>query len=174
TIYTGYTHFEKSTLASLKHGRLKFDNNKYHSRKVKGLRILKHKDFKLADWKKEFMIDANSRWKPLKGFNVDPLLKIERLESDSHQFNVVLLEKEGQDVTVDFSALGIQEGTPYKIYDIENRKDILESGKLSKDKKLKFPMALSEFEKPLHNTIATKSVSNFGVYRVEFEDTKKN
>ena len=34
-------------------------------------------------------------------------------------------------------------------------------------------MGLKAFEKPLHNTIAIKSVDNFGVYRIVFEEKKQ-
>jgi hypothetical protein len=31
-------------------------------------------------------------------------------------------------------------------------------------------MQLTEFEKPLHNLVAKKTLSNFGVFVIEFED----
>jgi hypothetical protein len=34
-------------------------------------------------------------------------------------------------------------------------------------------MGLEKIEMPLHNTVATKSVDNFGVYRIEFTEKPK-
>ncbi len=61
----------------------------------------------------------------------------------------------------------------YTIYDMENRGVVAKSGILGKDKKVVFPIGLSAYEKPLHNTIAKKSASNFGVYRIEFEKPRR-
>ncbi|WP_299364597.1 hypothetical protein [Winogradskyella sp.] len=171
-IYTGYVHFEKSTLEALRTGGMTFSNNSYHTRKIAGLRILKHRDYKLSDWSKRFNLDADSQWKSLKAFEVDPVLKIEKLNSKPNHFNVVLLEKEGKDVMVDFSQLNIGKEASYKIYDIENITVVIKSGRLSEEAKVKFPMGTSEFEKPLHNAKASKSANNFGVYRIVFEETK--
>ena len=173
TIYTGYIHFEKSTLTGLEKGKLQFNNNRYHTRKVKGLRIIKHKDLQLAEWKSKCNIDGQSQWKSLQRFEVDPVLKISSLDAGSQKFNVALLEKEGHDVEVDFSAQGVKKGQIYKIYDIENRQTVIKAGMLTGDLKVTFPMGGSEFERPLHNAEATKSAANFGVYRIEFESPKK-
>lgn len=172
-VYSGYIHFETSTLPSLEAGNLVFEDNKFYTRKQNGFRVLKNKDYKLSDWQKKYGIDNSNEWKQLKGFQIEPVLKIKELETKQNQFNVVLLEKERNDVMVDFSEFKIKKGTPYKIYDIENRTIVIASGKVSDDKKIKFSMTLPDFEKPLHNTIATKSASNFGVYRIVFEAKKK-
>ncbi|WP_157957310.1 right-handed parallel beta-helix repeat-containing protein [Winogradskyella tangerina] len=173
TVYTGYIHFEKSTLTGLENGSMVFNNNRYHTRKVKGLRILKHKDFQLSEWKTKYDLDAESQWKSLQTFEVDPVLKVEKLNTNSLQFNVAVLDKEGDDVEVDFSSKGLKKGLVYKIYDIENRHKVIKTGLLGEDMKITFPMGLSEFEKPLHNSVAVKSQGNFGVYRIEFESAKK-
>jgi hypothetical protein len=47
---------------------------------------------------------------------------------------------------------------------------MLLSGKLGKDRLIKFRMNLSDFEKPLNNSIATKSKDNFNVYRIVFKE----
>ncbi|MFC0605964.1 hypothetical protein [Winogradskyella pulchriflava] len=172
TVYTGYVHFEKSTLPALESGAMNFDYNKFHTRKTAGLRILKYKDYKLTDWQKIYNIDTNSEWNHLTDFEIDPVLMVSELSTKPNHYNVALLQKEGNDVLVDFSEYGIEEGTSYKIYDLENRAVVVKSGKISDNKKVMFPMALSAFEKPLHNTVATKSADNFGVFRIEFEKQK--
>ncbi|WP_369997956.1 hypothetical protein [Winogradskyella sp.] len=173
TVYTGYVHLATSSLPALKAGRLKLDHNQFYTRRTAGLRILKHKDYKLTDWQKTFGIDKNSQWKQLKNFEIHPVLKIQRLDTNPNHFNVVLLEKEGKDVMVDFSDYEIKEGASYKIYDVENRNRIIKSGKISSEITVQFPMNLSDFEKPLHNTIATKSANNFGVFRIGFDKQKE-
>ena len=94
------------------------------------------------------------------------------LKTKKNNFNVALLEKEGKPVEVDFRGFNISEGDSYKIYDLENRNIPVKSGTISNDLKVEFPMSLSEFERPLHNTIAIKSADNFGVYRIEFKESK--
>ena len=110
---------------------------------------------------------------PFEDFEIHPVLKIQRLDTNPNYFNVVLLEKEGKDVMVDFSDYEIKEGASYKIHDVENRNKIIKSGKISSEITVQFPMNLSDFEKPLHNTIATKSANNFGVFRIEFDKQKE-
>ena len=172
-VYTGYVHLATSSLPALEMGHMSFNNNRFHTRKTAGLRVLKHKDYKLSDWKTTFGIDENSEWKQLKDFQINPVLKVVELKTKKNHFNVGLLQKEGNDVTVDFSEFDIEEGTSYKIYDIENKNVVAKSGKISNDMKITFPMGLKAIEKPTHNTMATKTSSNFGVFRVEFETPKK-
>lgn len=172
-VYSGYVHFDKSSLTALETGNLNFNNNKFYTRKLNGFRILNHKDYNLSQWQKVFAIDSDSELKQLKDFKIEPVLKIQELSAKPNQFNIALLEKNGNDITVDFSKYNIQEGTLFKIYDIENRRFVAKSGKLSANKKINFPMNLKAFEMPLHNDLATKSTNNFSVYRIVFEQESK-
>ncbi len=173
TIYTGFVHFDKSILPALESGRLNFENNTFHTRNQAGLRILKHKDYKLSDLQKEFNVHGSNEWKSLSSFEINSVLKITCLKTNENHFNIALLDKNGTDVIVDFTSENIDEGTAYEIYDIENRDVVIKSGKISKDFKIEFPMELKDFQMPLHNTVATKTAKNFGVYRIEFETKKK-
>ena len=85
-------------------------------------------------------------------------------------YKVVLFQEDGNEVIVDFSKSDIQVGLNYKIYDVENPNVTLKTGKLSEDFKITFPMQLTEFEKPLFKISAQKTLSNFGVFVIEFED----
>lgn len=172
-IYSGYIHFDKSSFTHLGTKGINFNNNNFYTRKSLGFRILKYKDYTLSDWQKTFGLDKQSKWKLLKDFEINPVLKIQKLSSKPNEYNVVLLEKNGNDVTVDFSNYNIKRNSSFKIYDIENRNKVVKSGTISKNEKITFPMGLEAFEKPLHNTIATKSVENFGVYRIVFEEKIK-
>ncbi|WP_299118662.1 hypothetical protein [uncultured Winogradskyella sp.] len=172
-VYGGYVNLSKSSLPALKSGLLNLENNLYHTRKAATFRIIKGKKYNLNVWQKTFNVDRNSQSKVYKDFEINPVLKVQKLITNPNHFNIALLEKSGNDVTVDFGEFDIEEGAIFKIYDIENRKVVVNSGKVSSDLKIKFPMGLQQFELPLHNTIATKSVDNFGVYRIEFENKKR-
>jgi len=172
-VYSGYIHFGKSKLLGLKSDLIYFDDNDFYTRKLAGFRILNHKDYKLTDWQKNYNIDKNSKWNQLKGFKNKPILKLQQLKTNSNHFNVVLIDKNGNNVTVNFNKDDIEEGMIYKIYDIENRSVVIKSGEVPNDLKIEFPMGLKQFEMPLHNTIATKSADNFGVYRIEFSEKEK-
>lgn len=173
TIYTGYVHLNSSVLSALESQSIKLNNNHYYTRKLAGFRINKYKDFKLNEWQNTFILDKKSQLKLLKDFHINPVLKVEKLKTNPNHFNVALLNKNGNDVTVDFSDFEVEDGMTFEIYDIENRTKMISSGKVTSDLTINFPMGLKQFEMPLHNTVATKSVDNFGVYRVEFSKQKK-
>lgn len=173
TVYTGYVHFNRSTLPGLQAQSVVMDHNRYFSKNKWPFRILKHKDFTPKNWQDTFGNDRNSAFGNLHDFDVDPVLKVTPLHTNPMHFNVALLEKNGNDVQVNFNDYDIEAGMTYTIYDIENRTVIAKSGKMPKSGKIKFPMALKSFEKPLHNTLAVKSAENFGVFRIEFKKPKK-
>jgi parallel beta-helix repeat protein len=172
-VYAGYIHLNTSVLSALEAKTITSNNNKYYTRKVAGFRFNKHKDYSLKSWQDTFKIDKDSQLKQLKDFEISLISKVQKLETNSNHFNITILEKNGNDVVVDFSEFDVEEGMAFKIYDIENRTVVVKSGKLLNDLKIKFPMALQEFELPLHNSKATKSATNFGVFRIEFENKKK-
>jgi hypothetical protein len=173
TVYTGYVHFDRSTLPGLESQLIQMDHNNYFSKRGVPFRISKHKDYTLTDWQNTFKIDTHSSAGALKDFEINSVLKVSPLHTKPSHFNVVLLEKNGNDVEVNFSDYNIEEGMTYKIYDIENSHKVLKSGKITKTLKVSFPMNLTNFEKPLHNTLAIKSADNFGVFRIEFEKSEK-
>ncbi len=172
-IYTGYVHLEKNTKPFLSPERFEMSNNKYFTKNTRTFRIMKDKDYPFPDWQNSFSTDSDSQWQLIRDFQSDPVLMLSQMETNSNAFNIVLLEKEGKSITVDFSSKNIKKGQMYTIYDMENRDVVAKSGILGKDKKVVFPMGLSAYEKPLHNTIAKKSASNFGVYRIEFEKPRR-
>lgn len=165
-VYCGYVHLDKSIL---RHNlKWNFNNNNYYSKKSVAFRIIHDKDYTLKDWQSKFSIDKNSNKLSIKNFETLPVLNIKPTNKE-HTFKVVVLNKEGTDVTVDFSKYNIKKGLTYKIYDAENRNVIAKSGIISEDLKVIFPMQLKDFEKPLHNASAQKTFSNFGVFIIEFE-----
>ena len=122
TVYAGYVNFHKSSIPALENGNFNLDYNRYYTRKIGSHRVIGDKNYKLSDWQNNFKIDNNSQWKPLKDFQIHPVLKIQPLKTNPNHFNVALLQKEGNEVTVDFSGFEIKEGSNYKIYDVENTK----------------------------------------------------
>ena len=101
-------------------------------------------------------------------------MSITRSREQQNDFTVVLFNKKGQNVSVDFSKYNLKQGTAYKIYDVENRNEIAMSGNLSGDQIVEFPMDLKTFQKPLHNTIAQKTSANFGVFIIEFQSDRNS
>ena len=172
-IYTGYIHFNSSVLLALNNNGLQMDNNSYYTRSLKGFRILKQQDYNIKAWQNEFKIESKSELKQLKDFKTTPVIKVYKLNNDGTEFNIAILNKNGTAVQVNFNEFEIEEGSTFKIYDIENRTVVITSGEISKNLKIEFPLALTRFEKPLHNNTATKSANNFGVFRIEFEQPKK-
>ena len=166
--YCGYVHYDSSVLKHLKTG-WKFDENIYYTKKTKAQRISKHKDFTLQEWQNDFGLDKNSTWKQVKDFNMKSILDVTKISDSEDLYRVTLFQKEGEDVSVDFSSLNIKNGSSYSIYDIENPNKIIKSGKVVNDSKVKFPMNLYDLEKPLHDQKTQKTPSNFGVYMIKFD-----
>lgn len=171
TVYTGYVHFNAPVLQN--YGNYKFSNNSYFSRKQQTFRILKHQDYQLKDWTNKFNLDAGSSWKQVKDFTLHNVLDISKIEGAENSYKAVLFEKDGKPVAVNFSDLDIEAGTTYKVFDVENPEVVLKEGKLNAERIIEIPMQNTAFVKPLHNNQAVKTVSNFGVYKIDFSTPEK-
>lgn len=172
-VYAGYVHYNPSVISGLESRGINMNNNSYYTRKFNGFRINKKRDYKLKDWQETYNIEAKSELKQLKDFKEQPIIKIQKLQDNSSHFNVSILSKGINNVHVHFKELELIENMTYRIYDIENRTIVAKSGVISDDFKIEFPLSLTHFEKPLHNSTATKSANNFGVFRVEFSKPEK-
>lgn len=172
--YCGYVHFNKSVVSHLNANNWKFNNNTYYTKNARTFRISKYKDYTFNDWKSQFKIDLNSSSKHIREFNLKNVLKITEQSSKKNNYRVILFNKYGKDVIVDFSKYNISKGSTYRIVDVENSKIIIKSGKVNRDTKITFPMNLKNFEHPLHNDKAVKTLDNFGVYNIEFEVLKNS
>ena len=164
------TQFLKK-LNYINRGDWKFSNNKYFSKNNTPFRISKYKDYTVIDWRTAFKLDLDSKTYSLNDFNLNNILNISKNENKLNSYRVVLFSKEGNDVLVDFSKHDLSKNSNYKIYDVENKKTTLKSGRLGNDNKILAPMNSLAFEKPSHNTKAQKTFDNFGVYIIEFEET---
>ena len=131
----------------------------------------KNKKYTLENWETQYGNDYNSVFKNIKEFDLKPILAISKNEYKNESYTVVLFDKDKQDITVDFSEYEIKMNANYNIFDAENPNVVLKSGTLTDSFNINFPMQLTAFEKPLHNTKAEKTKSNFGVFIIEFDDT---
>jgi len=173
-VYSGYVRFRESVIKHINDKNWKFSNNTYYTRNNKPIRIQGIRDYTIAQWNSKYGLEAKTTYKNFKEFNLKNVLNVTENKFKKNTYRVVLFSKEGKDVVVDFSKYNISKGSTYKIVDVENRKKVIKSGKVDKDAKITFPMNLKDFEKPLHNIKAKKSLNNFGVYVVEFKMKKKS
>ncbi|OUR99359.1 hypothetical protein A9Q86_12355 [Flavobacteriales bacterium 33_180_T64] len=168
TVYTEFIHFGLTTLANASHW--KFSNNTYYVKnKRPAYRIVGHEDLEFNKWQTTFGIDNNSDSKLTTTFDLKAVLALNKQKENPNTFHLALFNKLGDDVTVDFKDQNLNIGNTYEIYDAENPNVIIKSGVLSEDLKIIFPMQLTAFKKPLHSTKAQKTISNFGVFIIEFE-----
>lgn len=166
-VYSGYVALQSSVLETINNWRLK--NNSYYTKKSSSFRISGDKDYNLKGWQSDFGLDEGSTWKSINQFDMREVVSINKYQNKAQAYKVVLFQKEGRDVSVNFSKSDLKTGLNYRIYDVENPNVIVETGKLPEDLKITFPMHLTDFEKPLHNKSAQKTLSNFGVFVIEFE-----
>lgn len=160
-VYAGFVRFNKSFYANFNSKGWDFSGNRYFTRKSKTIRIQSQEDFTVEEWHNKYGLDSKSIWKPVSEFNLNNVLDITKYEYDENKYRVALFNKEEQDVNVDFSSLKLSNGVAYTIRDAEDYSNILNTGVLSRDKKITFPMKLNNGNK-------NKSLDNFGVYIVEF------
>ncbi|WP_298238927.1 right-handed parallel beta-helix repeat-containing protein [uncultured Algibacter sp.] len=172
-VYSGYVFLNSTLFKNYDPSKWIFNDNMYYTKKNKSFRVDKKNSYNLEEWKSKFNFDTNSRWQHIKSFGLNNVLDITQNEYKPNLFRVTLFSKEGKDVKVDFSSFKLNEGLSYKIIDIENRKEVLKTGLLDKSIQINFPMNNLVFEKPLHNDRAQKTLSNFGVFIVEFDKVEE-
>ncbi len=170
TVYTGYVVLNSNEMPYA--SDWSFRNNRYYTKKNGAFRIIQDKNYPLKDWQATFGLDVGSQWQPTKDFDLKPVLRIARHALKPNTFNLALFSKEGGDVEVDFKEYQISNGSSYKIYDVENRNEVLVSGIVTSSKKVMVPMNSTKFEAPLNDAKAEKTQANFGVFIIEF-DTEK-
>ncbi len=167
TIYGGYVNVNANNMQKANNWTMA--DNSYFTKNSNPFNIEKDKKYKFEDWQSKYKLDQNSQWKNIKEFDLKNVLSVSSNAQKPNSYTVALFNKQGNDVIVDFSEFNIPKGTTYKIYDAENRNEIVASGIIDKDNKVPFPMNLSTFEKPLHNDKTKKTETNFGVFIIQFE-----
>ncbi len=160
-VYTGYIHLYKSAYQHLKNKGWKMEDNAIYSKGEKVFRILKSKDYTIDEFSNEFKTAGKSNRYHIKEFDLAPVLYKEKQRGDSNRFELVVFNKLGKAVNVDFSDRDIASGTPYLILDMENHQKIA-SGKVNAAGEISVPMGK-------HN----KTADNFGVYTIDFSRTVK-
>ncbi|MDX1470487.1 MAG: hypothetical protein R3213_03245 [Flavobacteriaceae bacterium] len=164
--YCGYVHLRASTLDNIKNW--KTSNNKYYTKKGNAFRFIKNQDYSLEALQNEFKIDSNTEWKNVKNFQRETSFQITEFYENPLKFKVSILSPYSSTPLVDFGPFEVKKGTHYKIWDVENPSEVLTEGELKEDKKIEFNLASENFEMPLHNDQAQKSLGNFGVFIIEF------
>lgn len=167
TVYTGYVVLNSNEMQYSTDWT--FKDNTYFTKKSGAFRIERDKTYPLKTWQSNFGLDAKSQWSLTKEFNLKPVLKIAQHALKPNTFNLALFSKDGQEVEVDFEEYQISKGSSYRVYDVENRNDVLVSGIMTDSKKIRVPMDAKTFDAPLQTSIATKTLSNFGVFIIEFD-----
>jgi hypothetical protein len=160
--YTGYVHFNKSVLENIK--KWKFEHNHYFTKRNVPFRITKHKDFTINQWKSELQIDRNSSWNHLRLFDLNDVLSITQNSEDRSLFKLVIFNKQGNDVTIDLSKFGFNEGQRYTIMNIADD-TYISKGKINAGGKIVASIGT-------YNS----TINNFGVFQIKVEPItgKKN
>ena len=162
-LYSGYVQVNESGLKHLDASRWDFKNNVYFTKSKKPFRFSKTINYSFKNWASTFNVDANSNWNYTKAFTLENVLNISKNEYKINEFRIVLFDKEGNDVYVNFSNHNLKKGMSYTIRDVEDYKKILVSGILNDTFQVNFPMSVS-------NQDPYKTLNNFGVYIIKFEN----
>ncbi|MDN3492691.1 right-handed parallel beta-helix repeat-containing protein [Winogradskyella bathintestinalis] len=157
-VYTGYIHLVNPDAL-----KWNFNDNIYYTKKSKAFRNGSIKSYDFENWKLNFNLDANSHWKHIKTFDLNNVLDITENVNKPNEFRVVLFNKDGADVKVDFSKYNIAQAANYTIRDVENFKQILKAGVMDETSQIIFPMNLNQGQ-------ANKTLNNFGVFILEFKE----
>jgi len=165
-VYTGYIQLNQDVLNNLNPNNWNFKNNEYFTKNNTPYYLLSGTKYSLKNWKSTFNIQEQSKFKSVKDFDLENILDVTPNEYHPNEYRVTLFNKQGNDVTVDFSKYNIPSGTLYSIRDVENYDKIIKSGMIGEDKKIVFPMKLNNGDK-------NKTLDNFGVYIIEFSELDK-
>nr|WP_321224875.1 right-handed parallel beta-helix repeat-containing protein [uncultured Psychroserpens sp.] len=168
TVYTGNIQVDPTISKYFK--TWQFSSNTFYSNLKKPFRVTKVKDYALQNWNNDFKLDDRSTHLKLSNFDLPKILHLSQHSQNNNNFTLALFDVNNNDVTVDFSNYNFGNELTYKIYDVENPDVILNTGKLSNDNKVVFAMNNKVIERPRHNTKAEKTLSNFGVFIIKFEE----
>lgn len=135
-------------------------------------------DMMFSTWQNTYTIDNFtgtdlSTWTVATAFNPIVNKTIQNIY-DPNKFYVVLINKPGNNMIVDFSSYNIPVNTNYKVIDTENYHTVLATGQLQADNlitmNMQAPSSLFEYptENTGFNTNSTKTPNNFGCFIVEF------
>ncbi len=155
-VYSGYVRIDSSF--NKKQLEWNFSNNTYFTKRNKAFRFHKSVVYNLNYWKKNITLDDKSTWKHIKAFEMRNVLDITKSAYKPNTFRVVLFNKNGDNVEVDFSKYrDITQNLTYKIKNIETDA-VISSGILNADKRIDFSIGTYN-----------KTSNNFGVFFIEFE-----
>ncbi|MBO6606149.1 right-handed parallel beta-helix repeat-containing protein [Psychroserpens sp.] len=170
-VYTGIVQLNPELEQS--HKGWNFENNSFYSKRTKLFRVRTIGDKSLEGWEEAYGLGRGSVLHSLSDFKPEPVIKIVQHTQNPQIFTMALFDETSTGVRVDFSEYDLVLGQAYKILDVENPNVIIKTGQLNADMQIFIPMDGSEFKTPMHNTKAKKTMSDFGVYRIEFESLEK-
>ena len=160
-VYSGYVNLNPSIFEHVNPESWTFNSNLYYTKNGRPFRVSKEKSYAFGQWKTAFNMDSKSSWGLLKTFNTENVLDVTKNDYKPNNFRVVLLEKDGNDVQVDFSEYDLQSGMIFTLRDVENYKEIVSTGILNDSHTINFPMKTT-------SQLPYKTADNFGVFIIEF------
>lgn len=146
-----------------------FKSNTYYAKNNILFRMSRGKNHTLDTWQETYGLDIESKYVHHDEVAIAEVLHMSKHSQVENKYTIALFNPEGDDVEVDFSDENMSIGQAYTIYDVENLDQVLTSGTVSEDFKIRFPMQSTAFKMALNNTKAIKTLSNFGVFIIEFE-----
>jgi hypothetical protein len=162
TIYSGYIHIGKNASRPIDFDSWSFKTNKYVTRKSKMFLLNKKGKMDIKQWRSMTKLDENSSRASYQEFSLKPILHISEIDAPIKTFQLALFNKEGMDVSVDFTAYNIEEETEYNIKNIEDGTTI-KSGMINANRTVVFPMGTYNQTAP-----------NCGVYLIELIQKEVN
>lgn len=166
-VYTGIVQLNPEMVQTYKGWR--FESNTYYSKRTKLFKVRTVADKSLDGWREAYGLGSGSVLHPLSSFKPDPVVKIFQHTQNPQYFTMALFDEDSKNVNVDLSEYDLAIGQTYSIYDVENPRIVIATGQLNTNKQVVVPMEHTTYMKPLHNAKAKKTMSNFGVYRIEFD-----
>ncbi|WP_223033811.1 hypothetical protein [Hanstruepera marina] len=164
-VYSGYIRFYKQNLEHLKNKTWTFANNIYYTRRPQPMRIQSYQDYNLKQWYDAYGLDENSKWQHFKDFEPNKFVNINKNGDLNNTFHVALFNVNETDMEVDFSTYNLPKNVKYTIRDVEDYNTIMSQGILDQSLKIKIPMQVERYP--------SKTLSNFGVFVVNFEIEEK-
>ncbi|MBT8288575.1 MAG: right-handed parallel beta-helix repeat-containing protein [Flavobacteriaceae bacterium] len=152
----GAVFIRGSNLTDLNAKNWTLSQNKYYTYRKAAIRIEGQKNYSVDEFNSRFSPKSGSYWSSANEITLPAVLFMNKNSANPERFDMVLFEKSGKDVTVNFTKESIKIGTPYRILDMADG-SVIKEGVVNRSKSIVFPMGTRN-----------GTEINFGVYEVEF------